>query len=197
MPPEFNELAELLPVNRERSFAAPLRLGVISDTHINPRGGRRLPLEVLDLFERFEVDLLFHAGDANCEDVLERLAQIAPLIAVPGNNENGFLQRALPERVMVTIGPHRVGLIHGHQGTSARQTAHEAFQGKVDLAIYGHSHVPKIEKIGDTVYFNPGSATDRRWNEHHGVGIIDFTEEKFSPELILYARPEHLENVKP
>jgi putative phosphoesterase len=197
MPPEFNELADLLPLTAEREFSVPLLLGVISDTHINPGGGRVLPPEVLDLFERFEVDLLFHAGDANYEDVLERLSQIAPLIAVPGNNENGFLQRALPQTVTVTIGPHSVGLIHGHQGTSARQSAHAAFNGKVDFVVYGHSHVPKIEKIGDTIYFNPGSATDRRWNEHYGIGLVKFTDEKIEPELILYHRAEHLTNIHP
>jgi putative phosphoesterase len=197
MPPEFNELADLLPITDQREFPTPCVVGVISDTHINPRGGRVLPLEVLHLFERFEVDLLVHAGDANCEDVLERLAQIAPLIAVPGNNENAFLQRALPQTVTLTIGPHRVGIIHGHQGTSARQAAHAEFNGVVDFVMYGHSHIPKIEKIGETIYFNPGSATDRRWNEHYGVGIVRFTDEKIEPELILYARAEHLEHIEP
>jgi putative phosphoesterase len=197
MPPEFSELAELLPITQERAFAVPLLLGVLSDTHINPRGGRSLPVEVLELFERFQVDLLVHAGDANCEDVLERLSLIAPLIAVPGNNENGFLQHALPQQVELTIGPHRVGVIHGHQGTSARQAARAAFAGRVDLAIYGHSHVPKIEKIDETIYFNPGSATDRRWNEHYGIGLIRFTETRIEPELVLFHRPEHLENIAP
>ncbi len=197
MPPEFSELAELLPVTQQRTFATPLLVGIISDTHVNPRGGRTLPIEVLDLFERFEVDLLVHAGDANCEDVLERLALIAPLVAVPGNNENGFLQRALPPDVTLDIGPHRVGIIHGHQGASARLTAQSVFQDRADFVIYGHSHIPKIERIGETIYFNPGSATDRRWNEHYGIGLVRFTEETIDPELVLFSVAEHLANVQP
>jgi len=197
MRPEFDALAELLPVTKQRHFAVPLLVGVISDTHVNPGGSRAIPLEVLDLFERFEVDLLIHAGDANYEEVHERLARIAPLIAVPGNNENGFLQRALPDEVEFTVGTHRVGVIHGHQGTSARQTARAAFSGRADIVIYGHSHIPKIENDGGTIYFNPGSATDRRWNEHYGIGLISFTESLIDPELILYTRSEHLSNIVP
>ena len=64
MPPEYSELADLLPVTADRIFPVPLTVGVISDTHINPNKSRRIPLEVFDLFERFKVDLLIHAGDA-------------------------------------------------------------------------------------------------------------------------------------
>jgi putative phosphoesterase len=197
MPPEFNELADLLPVTVERVFPVPLTVGVISDTHVNPKGSRRIPLEVFDLFERFKVDLLIHAGDANYEDVYERLSRIAPLIAVYGNNETPFLKRALPGEVELMIGPHRVGVIHGHQGSTARQTAKQVFGGRVDFCIYGHSHIPKIERIESTTYFNPGSATDRRWGEFYGLGIVRFGQDATDPELVLYRTPAHLENVKP
>lgn len=197
MPPEFSALAELLPVTAERDFPVPLTVGVISDTHVNPKGSRRIPLEVLDLFERFEVDLMIHAGDANYEEVHERLARIAPLIAVYGNNETPFLKRALPGEVELIIGRHRVGIIHGHQGSTARQTAKQVFGGRADFCIYGHSHIPKIERVDSTTYFNPGSATDRRWGEYYGIGIVRFTEERIDPDLVLYRTPAHLKNVKP
>lgn len=197
MPPEFNALAELLPLTQQRMFETPLTVGVISDTHINPGKSRRIPLEVFDLFERFDVGLLLHAGDANYEEVYERLARIAPLIAVYGNNESPFLQRALPGDVDIVVGRHKVGLIHGHQGSSARQTAKMVFGGRVDFCVYGHSHIPKIERVNGTTYFNPGSATDRRWGEHYGIGIVRFSERAIDPELILYRTPAHLENVKP
>ena len=197
MPPEFNALAELLPVTAERVFPVPLLVGVISDTHVNPKGSRRIPIEVLDLFERFKVDLIIHAGDANYEEVYERLAQIAPLIAVHGNNETPFLKRALPGEVEITIGPHRVGIIHGHQNGTARQSAKRAFGGRADLCIYGHSHIPKIERDDTTAYFNPGSATDRRWGEYYGLGLIRFSEDAIDPELVLYRTPAHLVNIKP
>ena len=197
MPPTSDRSSELLPVTDQREFPLPLTIGVISDTHVQPHGGRRLSPHVLDLFERFKVDLIVHAGDLCCEDVLDLLAQVAPVIAVPGNADNGFLKQTLPDEVRFTAGKYRVGVVHGHQAGSARQTAHTHLAGNVDLGIYGHSHEPKIEQVGETILFNSGSATDRRWNEHLGVGIIMLTESRIDPELILYRDAAHLVNILP
>jgi uncharacterized protein len=197
MPRKSDQSSELLPVTAQRDFALPLTIGVISDTHVHPKGGRRLPPDVLDLFDRFKVDLVVHAGDLNCEDVLELLAQVAPVIAVSGNNDNGFLKQTLPDEVRFRVGQYSVGVVHGHQDGTARQTAQAIFAGEVDLGIYGHSHQPIIDKVGETILFNPGSATDRRWNEHLGVGIIKITEEGIDPDLILFKDPAHLVNIKP
>lgn len=154
-------------------------------------------MEVLDLFERFRVGLIVHLGDINCEDVLYQLSDVAPLIAVHGNTDNPFLKRQLPEQVTFTVGRHQVGLIHGFQGGSARQSAHAAFAGHVDLCMYGHSHVPKIERIDETIFFNPGSATERRFSEHCGVGLVQFLERGIEPELVLYKESAHLRNIRP
>lgn len=197
MLPESDRSAELLPVTAQRRFPLPLVLGVISDTHIQPHGRRQMPEGVLDLFERFRVDLLVHTGDLCCEDVLERLAEIAPVIAVPGNADNGFLRQTLPDEVRFMAGRYRIGVIHGHQSGTARQTASVHLAGDVDLGIYGHSHEPKIDEIDGTILFNPGSATDRRWNEYLGVGIITLTDEKIHPDLVLFRDPAHLVNIRP
>ena len=52
------------PTDR-RAFPAPLTIGVIADTHVRAWGVRRLPPEVPDLFARFGVGLILHAGDVN------------------------------------------------------------------------------------------------------------------------------------
>jgi predicted phosphodiesterase len=48
-----------------------------------------------------------------------------------------------------------------------------------------------------TVYFNPGSPTDRRWHPHFGVGIIRVDDERIDPELILFDDPRELDRVQP
>lgn len=197
MPLELSDFADALPLTTHREFNLPLTIGAISDTHVNPQGGRRFPMEVLDLFERFRVGLIVHLGDINCEDVLYQLADVAPLIAVHGNTDNPFLKRQLPGQVTFSVGPHSIGLIHGFQSGSARQSAHEAFAGRVDLCMYGHSHMPKIEQIDDTIFFNPGSATERRFSDHCGVGLVQFLERGIEPELVLYKEPAHLRNIRP
>lgn len=182
-------------VSLQRVFEPPLTIGVIADTHIYPGARRRLPPEVLDLFRRAGVGLIVHLGDANSRSVLEELAESAPLIAVPGNNDDPELQDLLPETIRLSVGKFRFGVMHGHGGRSARDQVIRKFSGKVDCVLFGHSHKPLIEQVGSTILFNPGSATDRRWFDHFGVGLITVEEEKFTPDLVLYTDPAHLANV--
>lgn len=178
----------------ERAFPAPLTIGVVADTHVYTRGGYRFPPEVPDLFRRVGVGLILHAGDVNTSSVLEELATVAPVLAVAGNNEEAALCAALPEHVRFTVGPHAFVLLHGHGGKTARTEARR-YAGAVDCVVYGHSHIPKIEQAEGTILFNPGSATDRRWQPHFGVGLIHVTLERIAPELILYEDARHLRNV--
>lgn len=180
-----------------RTFKTPMVLGVISDTHIYLRGARRLPPEVVDLFIRFRVGLVLHAGDVNTSGVLLALSEIAPVLAVCGNNDDAILMENLPETVEFSIGVHRFGMVHGHGGSSARSEAKRRFAGRVDCAIYGHSHIPLMERESGTILFNPGSATDRRWGPHFGVGLIRVTDAGIDPDLVLFGDPRHLASIKP
>ncbi len=182
-------------ITSQRSFEAPLKIGVIADTHIYPHSRRVIPDQVTRLFLRANIGLLIHLGDANSRSVLEELGEIAPLIAVPGNNDEDELHDMLPASVRFTVGPFRFGAIHGHGGRSAKQIVTDTFAGKVDYALFGHSHIPFMERKRETLLFNPGSATDRRWHEHFGVGIIAVRDGAVHPELILYTDPAHLENI--
>jgi putative phosphoesterase len=182
-------------VTERRVFDEPLTIGVISDTHIYPHGRRMIPDGVIRLFRRAEVDLLVHLGDVNTRMVLEELAEIAPLIAVPGNNDDPELVFMLPETTRFTVGERTFGVLHGHGGRTAKSEAIRLFAGKVDCVLFGHSHMPLIERVDDTILFNPGSATDRRWHEHFGVGLIRVANGRIKPDLILYQDPDHLDNI--
>jgi putative phosphoesterase len=183
--------------SRRRRFEAPLVIGVVADTHVYRRGSRRLAPEVLDRFARFDTGLILHAGDVNVVSVLVELATVAPVLAVTGNNDDAELYELIPETVQFQVGKHRFAMLHGHGGKSARDEARRRFAGKVDCVVYGHSHIPLIEREGEAILFNPGSATDRRWGDHFGVGLIHVTEDRINPELVLYQDPRHLANVKP
>lgn len=181
----------------ERRFKTPLTIGVISDTHFFPGGRRRLPPEINDLFQRFGCGLILHAGDCNTPDILAKLAESAPVLAVTGNNDIDAMREIAPAELTFEVGRFRVAMLHGHGGVSARSEARLRFAGKADLVVYGHSHIPMIEQEQGSILFNPGSATDRRWQEHFGIGLITMTDEKISPELVLYNDPRDLKNVKP
>lgn len=183
------------PATSQRRFDPPLRIGVISDTHIYTGGRRELHPAIPRLFRRARVGLMVHLGDANSRSVLEEVAEIALLIAVPGNNDDVDLQHILPGTTRFQVGRFTFGVLHGHGGRSARDEAIRRWVGKVDCVLFGHSHKPLLERVNGTTLFNPGSATERRWHPHFGVGLITVEADRFTPELIVFAHPEHLENV--
>lgn len=183
------------PATSQRRFDDPCTIGVIADTHIYPHGRRRIPDGVIRLFERAHLDLLVHLGDINSRNVLEELAEIAPIIAVPGNNDDPELHFMLTETTRFQVGERTFGALHGHGGRTARDEAVRRFVGKVDCVLFGHSHQPLIDQVDDTILFNPGSATDRRWNEHFGIGVIRVEDGVIHPELIVYKDAEHLDNI--
>ena len=178
-----------------RSFEPPLTIGVVADTHVYAWGVRRLSPEIGELFARFEASLILHAGDVATASVLQGLGAVAPVVAVVGNNDDAELRDLLPETAEFTVGRFAFALLHGHTGRTARFEAKRRFAGRVDCVVYGHSHIPLIELHERTILFNPGSATDRRWQPHFGVGLIHVTAEKIEPELVLYDDPRHLRNV--
>ncbi len=178
-----------------RVFEPPLTIGVVADTHVHANGARRLPGEVPALFARVGAGLILHAGDVNTVSVLRELGQAAPVLAVAGNNDDPDLLAVLPEALEFVVGRFRFALLHGHGGRSARSEAARRYGGRVDCAVYGHSHIPKLEIADGTIFFNPGSPIDRRWQPHFGVGLIRVTMDKIEPDLILFDDPRHLGNV--
>lgn len=195
--PASGPVSEPVWLERRRSFQPPFLIGVVSDSHVHKRGARRFPPEVLDLLQRFRVDLILHAGDANVASVLELLGGVAPVIAVQGNNDDAEVRELAPIAVEFSVGRFRFGLLHGHGGVSARQVARDRFAEKVDCAVYGHSHIPMSERIGSTVFFNPGSVIERRWKPDFGLGLIHVEPDRCTPEMILFKDPRELASVSP
>jgi putative phosphoesterase len=186
-----------LPMIEERlHLALPVRFAVVSDTHVMSAGRRQTLDPILDLFRRANPDMFLHAGDAGSLSLLETLEAIAPVAAVRGNADPVALIDVLPDRVWIEAGERLVLLMHGHHGRTARQAALAAVAPNVDLIVFGHSHQPLIERHGSTILFNPGSPTERRWNPHFGVGLVDISDTAIEPELILFDAPRHLANVK-
>ncbi len=178
-------------------FDAPLSIGVIGDTHIWRQSKRRLPVEILQFFSSCHVDLIVHTGDANDASVLDDLRTVAPVLAVRGNTDDPDLHEALPDRLRVQVGDLKLVVVHGHGGQSAKRVAYSAFEDGTDMVIFGHSHKSLIESDGATVYFNPGSATERRWAPHCGIGILLCDGDRIDPHLVLYLNARDLANVAP
>jgi putative phosphoesterase len=182
-----------LPLQEETiSIAPPITIGVISDTHDSTPRSREAVRMALELFKRRRVGLILHGGDVGHSSLLSELAAVAPVIAVRGNADSLELIETLPDQVRICAGERTILVMHGHHGKTARATALSAVGPGVDVIVFGHSHQPLIENHDDTVLFNPGSPTERRWGPHFGVGLLTITENGIEPELVLFDDPRQL-----
>lgn len=149
----------------------PIRIGVLSDTHRASRNPRALPAVMMRAFAG--CDLILHAGDVNARWVLRELERIAPVRAVSGNNEEPPLGTELPDELFFQAGATRIGLMHGHKGrATARENTFRRMHGVVDLAIYGHSHVPEYAEREGLWMLNPGSPTQKRYQPKHTFAMV-------------------------
>jgi putative phosphoesterase len=133
-----------------------VRILVTADTHGHP-----LPAALLRAAGR--AGLILHAGDALQASALDALRARAPLHAVSGNCDPPDL--GLPDRLVLEVAGCRIGLTHGHlgRGRSTPERALSAFApGEVQAVVFGHSHMPLLERRGGVLLLNPGSATERR-----------------------------------
>jgi uncharacterized protein len=137
-----------------------MKIAVISDTHL-PRGEGALPA---DCIERLRAaDLILHGGDLVGDAFLEELLALGPPVeAVHGNMDDPALQALLPKERIVEAGGARIGMVHipgARAGREARLLAR--FPG-CDAIVYGHTHVPQVERHEGVWILNPGSPTERR-----------------------------------
>jgi putative phosphoesterase len=151
-----------------------LIVGVVSDTHL-PRFGTQLPPALVRGLRRAHVDVIAHCGYLTEALAIELLEEIAPVIAVAGNNDGKALQRRLGERTILEAEEARIGIVHGHAG-KGRTTLDKAFNAfaddEVDAILFGHSHIPYRARRDGIVLFNPGSPTDKRLNPMYSYGIV-------------------------
>ncbi|MDF2988127.1 MAG: phosphoesterase, family [Eubacterium sp.] len=160
-----------------------ITIGVIADTHI-PRKGKNLPETLLRKLSG--MDMIIHAGDLCRDYVIYELEEIAPVIAVLGNNDDEFLETMLPLKRMLEVEECRIGILHGHgYGSTAAENSKRAFKGeKVDCIVFGHSHIPMNKSLDGVLYFNPGSAMDKRRQKKCSFGILRVDGKSIWGEII-------------
>ncbi len=161
----------------------PIRIGVISDTHI-PSVTDRLPERVFAEFRG--VDMILHAGDIVAPSVLEALAKLSKVIAVCGNMDRLDVCAELPPKTIVEAGKVRIGLTHGYgPPDDLLGYVRKQFDGdKVDAIVFGHSHHPMNKTKDGILYFNPGTPTDRRFSHDLSIGLLEIGEKGIKGRII-------------
>lgn len=134
----------------------PVRVGVISDTHVRTLG--ELPTPILTALAK--VDLIVHAGDFTQRAVLEGLKTLGEVKAVSGNMDSLELKEMLPRKELFVVNRKTIGLIHGSGAPwGIADRIRDCFQ-KADLIIYGHSHQATNQFLRGSQLFNPGQSRE-------------------------------------
>jgi putative phosphoesterase len=144
--------------------APSVRIGLISDTH-----GRLRP----ELFERLAgVQRILHAGDVGSGDLLVELDAIAPVTAVYGNVDGWELRRTLPQVARVEEAGRIIVVVHGDSVGSPTPGRLVREHPGADVIVYGHTHQPRVERVGACLVVNPGSAGPARFHLKPSFGIL-------------------------
>jgi uncharacterized protein len=160
-------------VSRSRA----IRIGVIADTHglFDPAIARHFR----------GVDHILHAGDIGNPSVIEQLETIAPVTAVSGNVD-GIEQSGFPPETVVELAGLRIAIRHILYAGGKLTKEGRAFldREQPDICIFGHTHQPRSEWLGDTLLFNPGSAGSKRFSLPRGLGLLLLCNAEVQPRLI-------------
>ncbi len=150
-----------------------MRIAVVSDTHL-PRFAARFDSALARVVAEIP-DLILHCGDLTTLDATAALERIAPVEAVAGNNDGADIVRTYGRRKIVRAGDWQIGMVHGDgdRGTTLGR-ARAAFAGEgLDAIVFGHSHIPYLERHDETWVVNPGSITDKRSQPRFSFAMLE------------------------
>src|SRR5882724_6355202 len=125
-------------------------IGLISDTHSLMRPEALAALR--------GSDLIIHAGDVGSPLIIERLCELAPVVAIKGNIDNGAWASELPATTIVEAGSTLIYVLHDIQQLDLDPAA-----AQFNIVISGHSHKPAHTEQRGVTYINPGSAGPKRF----------------------------------
>ncbi len=159
-------------------------VGLISDTHV-PTRAKEIPSRVFEIFEK--VDYIVHAGDLVDLSVIDRLEQLAPVLAVYGNMDGLEIRGKLPKINSVKVFEWKIGVMHDPGTLFGMGKMREiAKQNGFQVLVYGHTHHPSIRWEGEILFINPGSPTNPipPFVTKPTVALLRVTKEKVHPEIV-------------
>jgi len=147
-----------------------VKLLVFSDTHHHTTA-------MLNQIQDEKPDVIIHLGD--CLEDADDIRSVFPEIttySIRGNCDFGA--RGVDD-LDFKLGGFRFYITHGHryhvkQGLYLLESEGET--RKVDVVLFGHTHIPYMEKVGPTLFLNPGSSSGLGWFRFARITLGDKIE---------------------
>ena len=143
-----------------------MKVLIISDSHGRDYNIKRA------LQETGPIDLLIHLGDLEGNEEFLLQSVTCPVEMVSGNCD--YFSKIEREK-SIFIGPYTVMLTHGHRYRvnyeldTIREWGRDNY---ADIVMFGHTHIPCIDKEDDIVLINPGSISQPRQQGNHPSYIV-------------------------
>lgn len=147
------------------------RVGIISDTH-----GLLRP-QAVDALRGS--DLILHAGDIGKAEILEALRQVAPVVAVRGNNDSQDWAAGIAEWEVIQVEDVSIYMLHDVKDLKIDPAA-----AGCQLVVSGHSHKPSVKKRDDVLFVNPGSAGPGRFKLPISIACLLITGTEAIVEIV-------------
>ena len=153
-----------------------MRIGIISDTH--GYFDRRVTAHFSG------VDRIIHAGDIGTEAVLTRLQALAPVTAITGNVDwGGPLDHTYRRVERLEVAGYTIYVTH--IGGSPAELVDRLPTPRPEIYIYGHSHIPAVERRDGVLFLNPGAAGKPRFGRKPSVALLELGDEPVAHLVML------------
>lgn len=170
----------------------PLRVGILSDTHVNKRG--ELWPQVFDAFasagDGTGVHAILHAGDVFSPHLIDELAAIAPVTVARGNGDYGTDDPRLRDEWALEFGGVTVAMLHDFPSPARRSASFVQAQADkrfpdADVLVCGHTHIAERHTLPGLLWLNPGSPTlpDNKSKRLGTIALLTIADGVASAEL--------------
>ncbi len=157
-----------------------MRIVVVSDTHGNARALRQAVLD------QPQAEYIIHLGDG-AQDVDDLRVEFPEktFLQVQGNCDTGC---AWPLQERLTVEGVCIFYTHGHKYNVKQNLIElktEARLEGVQVALFGHTHVPMMEYAGGVYLMNPGSLEFHQVSAGKGsYGVLEISPSGIAPSIV-------------
>ena len=118
-------------------------------------------------------------------EFLDELRALGPPVeGLCGNMDEQALKRTLPRQRVVEVADVQIGMVHDAGPKLRREARLAARFSDCEAVVYGHTHVPQVERFQHLWILNPGSPTERRSAPAHSMLVLTIRNGRITPELV-------------
>ncbi len=155
---------------------ACVRIAIIGDTHGRVSG-------IKTVLANNPPEHIIHTGDYFADAKRIAMPLKLPFHAVTGNCD---AKKGEPDELLLELAGRRIYVAHGHQYGVKRDLNSIWYRGQemqADIVIFGHTHIPHCEKVGETWLLNPGSTSRPRIGKSGSYIRLAVDEQAIDPEV--------------